>query len=137
MMDVVCGVIGNELGQFLACLRPAGKHLGGLWEFPGGKIDPGESPESALVRELREELTVEVEVGVALTPVIWIYENRTIRLLPFRCEIVSGELQAIEHEELRWCPPENFDDLVWAAADVPILREIFAATPAGNARLTS
>ena len=55
MIDVVCGVIENSEGQFLACLRPAGKHLGGLWEFPGGKVDPGESPESALVRELQEE----------------------------------------------------------------------------------
>lgn len=126
MMDVVCGVIENASGQILACLRPAGKHLGGLWEFPGGKIDPGESPEAALVRELREELTVEVEVGVALTPVIWIYESRTIRLLPFRCKLIGGELHAIEHEELRWCSPQDFGDLDWAAADVPILREISA-----------
>ncbi len=136
-MDVVCGVIGNESGQFLACLRPAGKHLGGLWEFPGGKVDPGESPEAALVRELREELAVEVEVGVALTPVIWSYENRTIRLLPFHCKIVHGELQAIEHEELRWCSRENVNELVWAAADLPILREIFTADPEQNAKLTS
>lgn len=127
MIDVVCGVIENASGQILACLRPAGKHLGGLWEFPGGKIDPGESPEAALVRELWEELAVEVEVGVALTPVVWIYENRTIRLLPFRCNIVGGVLQAVEHEELRWCSPENSSDLAWAAADLPILREISAA----------
>lgn len=126
-MDVVCGVIENALGQFLACLRPAGKHLGGLWEFPGGKIDPGESPQAALVRELMEELAVQVEVGVALTPVIWKYENRTIRLLPFRCKIVCGELQAIEHEELRWCSPEHSGELAWAAADMTILREISAA----------
>jgi len=127
MMDVVCGVIENESGQFLACLRQAGKHLAGYWEFPGGKVDPGESPESALVRELWEELAVGVAVGVALTPVLWTDENRTIRLLPFRCKIVVGELQAIEHAELRWCAPENFGDLTWAPADVPILREISAA----------
>ncbi len=127
-MNVVCGVIENASGQILACLRPAGKHLGGMWEFPGGKIDPGESPEAALVRELREELTVEVKVGVALTPVIWIYEDKTIRLLPFRCKIIGGELQAVEHEELRWCSPENSRELAWAAADVPILREISAAS---------
>ena len=126
MMDVVCGVIENASGQFLACLRPAGKHLGGLWEFPGGKIDPGESPETALVRELLEELAVVVEVGVPLSPVIWAYGDRTIRLLPFRCRIIGGELQALEHEELRWCLPKNFDDLIWADADLPILREIFA-----------
>ena len=127
MVDVVCGVIENSEGRFLACLRPAGKHLGGLWEFPGGKVDPGESPESALVRELQEELAVGVEVGLPLTPVIWSYEERTIRLRPFRCTIVSGELQAIEHERLYWCLPEDFNDLPWAAADVPILQEISAS----------
>ncbi len=126
MIDVVCGVIEDGDGRFLACLRPVGKHLGGLWEFPGGKVDPGESPESALVRELREELAVDVEVGHPLAPVIWHYEERTIRLLPFRCVIVSGELQAMEHEQLYWCLPGDFHDLRWADADVPVLREIEA-----------
>ena len=127
MIDVVCGVIENDAGQFLACLRPADKHLGGLWKFPGGKVDPGESPESALVRELLEELAVQVEVDAALSPVIWNYGDRTIRLLPFRCHIISGELRAVEHEQLIWCLPENFNDLTWAAADMPILREICAS----------
>lgn len=127
MMDVVCGVIENAAGQLLACLRPQGKHLGGLWEFPGGKIDPGESPEAALVRELREELNVEVEVGQPLSPVVWHYENVTIRLHPFHCRIIAGELQAIEHEQLHWCAPEDFHTLDWAEADVPILREIAAS----------
>ena len=123
-MDVVCGVIENSEGEFLACLRPLGKHLGGQWEFPGGKVDPGESPESALTRELMEELAVDAEVGLPLNPVIWSYEERTIRLLPFRCKITGGVLQALEHEKLVWCLPENFYDLPWAAADVPILREL-------------
>ena len=126
MIDVVCGVIENDSGEFLACLRPTGKHLGGLWEFPGGKVDPGESLESALVRELREELTVQVEVGPALSPVIWNYGDRTIRLLPFHCRIIAGELRAVEHEQIIWCRPENFNDLTWAAADLPILQEISA-----------
>jgi len=125
MLDVVCGVIENAAGQILACLRPQGKHLGGRWEFPGGKIDPGESPEAALVRELQEELNVEVEIGQPLTPVVWHYEKVTIRLHPFRCRILAGELQAIEHEQLHWCAPEDFHALDWAEADVPILREIF------------
>ncbi len=129
MIEVVCGVIENSAGQFLACLRPLGKHLGGLWEFPGGKVDPGESPESALVRELLEELAVRVEVGGALSPVIWNYGERTIRLLPFRCRIIGGELRTIEHEQLLWCWPDRFTDLVWADADVPILREILALAP--------
>ncbi len=124
MIDVVCGVIENPEGAFLACLRPQEKHLEGLWEFPGGKVDPGETPESALVRELMEELSVEVVVVSTLTPVIWAYDERTIRLLPFRCRIASGDLLATEHEELRWCLPEDFHRLPWADADIPILREI-------------
>jgi len=126
MMEVVCGVIENSEGQFLACLRPMGKHLGGLWEFPGGKVDPGESPESALARELWEELAVRVEVGLALTTVIWCYGERTIHLLPYRCKIIGGTLHAVEHEQLRWCLPRDFAELVWAEADIPILQEIRA-----------
>ena len=124
MIEVVCGVIEDAEGRYLACLRPVGKHLGGLWEFPGGKVDPGETPESALVRELREELAVEVEVGPPLFPVIWNYGERVIRLLPFYCHITGGKLRAMEHEELRWCLPRHFGDLRWADADIPILREI-------------
>lgn len=123
-MVVVCGVIGDAEGRFLACLRPAGKHLGGLWEFPGGKVDLGETPESALVRELREELAVDVQVGLPLSPVIWNYGEHTIQLLPFYCRIISGGLRAVEHEALRWCLPEHLGDLRWADADIPILREI-------------
>lgn len=126
MIEVVCGVIENSAGQFLACLRPEGKHLGGLWELPGGKVDPGESPVSALVRELREELAVEITVGRPLSPVIWHYEATTIHLRPFFCTIIAGELRALEHERLLWCAPADFPQLTWAAADVPVLEEIEA-----------
>jgi 8-oxo-dGTP diphosphatase len=95
-----------------------------LWEFPGGKVDPGESPESALVRELREELAVEVEVGPPLGPVVWNYGEKTIRLRPFWCAILSGDLLALEHEQVLWILPADFDRLPWAPADIPILREI-------------
>ncbi len=124
MIDVVCGVIEDLEGRYLACLRPQGKHLGGLWEFPGGKVDPGETPIAALIREMREELSVDVEIVTSLTPVIYAYPDRTIRLLPFRCKISEGELHANEHEALLWCAPENFYKLPWADADLPILREI-------------
>ncbi|RYD19172.1 MAG: (deoxy)nucleoside triphosphate pyrophosphohydrolase [Verrucomicrobiaceae bacterium] len=124
MTDVVCGVIENAEGLFLACQRPEGKHLGGLWEFPGGKVDAGESPREALARELREELAVEVEVGKALSPVVWDYAGKRIRLLPFLCTITGGELQALEHQAMRWCAPTHFESLQWAEADIPILGEI-------------
>ena len=92
-------------------------------------MEPGESPEAALVRELREELAVEVEVGLPLSPVIWAYGESVIRLLPFRCRITEGELQSIEHEKLLWCHPKHFNDLVWAPADGPILGEILGTMP--------
>jgi len=129
MIDVVCGVIEDRNGRFLVCLRPEGKHLGGLWEFPGGKVDSGESPETALIRELKEELGIEVAVGKALDPVIWTYERARIRLLPFRCSITKGFPQALEHEQIRWCAPEEFDQLTWADADLPVLIQIRAGFP--------
>ncbi len=72
-IDVVCGVILDGEGRCLACRRPEGKHLGGLWEFPGGKVDAGEMPDAALVRELEEELGIRVEVGERLRDVRWDY----------------------------------------------------------------
>lgn len=129
IIDVVCGVIRNESGEILACQRPQGKHLAGLWEFPGGKVDPGESPEVALIRELQEELSVTVSVGEALTPVFWDYGDRSICLHPFMCNIIRGELLATEHEALLWCTEQNFSSLSWAEADLPILDEVFSRHP--------
>lgn len=124
MIDVVCGVIKNEAGSYLACLRPQGKHLGGLWEFPGGKVEAGESPETALVRELREELGVEIQIGAALEPVLWNYDSIAIQLLPYDCAITSGELFPHAHERFCWCAPADFALLAWAAADLPILEQL-------------
>lgn len=124
VIDVVCAVIEDSEGRVLACLRPQGKHLGGFWEFPGGKLDPGESPEEALARELYEELAVHAEVGPPLTPVFWCYDAARIRLMPFRCKITAGEPQALEHDRLLWCTPADLESLPWAEADIPILRQI-------------
>lgn len=124
MIDVVCGVVEDAEGRVLACLRPAGKHLGGLWEFPGGKVEDGESPRTALARELREELGVEVEVLGPLEPVPWQYERGPIRLLPFHCRIIRGEPVAHEHERLCWCACHELGELAWAPADLPVLEQL-------------
>jgi 8-oxo-dGTP diphosphatase len=124
MTEVVCGVIADDAGRFLACLRPAGKHLGGMWEFPGGKVESGESQEDALVRELREELGIDVEVEAALDPVEWTYDRGPIRLLPFLCHIIRGIPHPLEHEALRWCAPCEFGNLEWAPADLPVLDQL-------------
>lgn len=130
MTEVVCGVIGDDAGRFLACLRPAGKHLGGLWEFPGGKVEAGESSEAALVRELNEELGIEVAVEAALDPVAWTYDRGRIRLSPFLCHIIRGVPSTLEHEALRWCAPCEFESLEWAPADLPILEQLRLRTAA-------
>jgi 8-oxo-dGTP diphosphatase len=123
-IEVVCGVITRDGGEILACRRPEGKHLGGLWEFPGGKVDPGEMPDAALMRELDEELGVEVEVGKQLREVRWDYGTSVIHLIPFYCKILSGKPRSIEHSEIRWMTLSEVGKLEWAPADLPILEEL-------------
>jgi len=125
MMDVVCAVIRDAGGRVLAARRPPGKAQAGRWEFPGGKIEPPESPEHALVREIREELGCTLVVGAALTPVDHPYPGGVIRLRPFFAEIVDGPPVAHEHSELRWVGREQAATLEWAPADVPVLAEIW------------
>jgi 8-oxo-dGTP diphosphatase len=123
MIEVVCGLIEDNEGRVLACLRPEGKHLGGKWEFPGGKIDPGETPEAALIRELQEELGVDIRIEASLSPVEWDYSGRAIRLIPFRCMIISGTPTPLEHADIRWIEAAHLGELDWAEADGPILAE--------------
>ncbi len=126
MIEVVCGIITDATHRVLACLRPPGKHLANRWEFPGGKIEAGESPETALIRELREELDVEVEILRPLTAVRWDYGRGPIRLIPFVCRIRSGEPKPLDHAEVRWVTPASLHDLNWAEADGPIMKEWLA-----------
>lgn len=123
MIDVVAGLILDSVGRLLACKRPEGKHLGGKWEFPGGKVEEGEDPVAALARELEEELGISVQVGRALTPVVWDYGRGPIRLHPFVCTIISGVPHPHEHSDIRWCEAAELGLLDWAEADVAILEE--------------
>lgn len=126
MIEVVAGLILDEAGCLLACKRPEGKHLGGKWEFPGGKLEDGEDPAAALVRELDEELGIVVVPGEALTPVVWDYGRGPIRLHPIVCRIGMGDPLPHEHSEIRWCGRDDLKALDWAEADVPILNEWLA-----------
>lgn len=123
MLHVVCAIIVRQDGAVLTCQRASHGHLGGLWEFPGGKVEADEAPEQALCRELREELAIEVLCERALSPVDWDYGRGLMRLLPYVCRILVGEPQALEHSALRWCRAEDFPTLEWAAADVPVWQE--------------
>jgi 8-oxo-dGTP diphosphatase len=123
-VDVVCGVIVDGEGRHLICRRPEGKHLGGLWEFPGGKVDAGEMPDAALERELEEELGIKVEVGERLRDVRWDYGVVVVRLMPFLCKMLSGNPRPLEHSDVCWATLQEAGDLEWAPADTPILEEL-------------
>lgn len=122
MIDVVCGLLVNSKGELLLCQRPNGKTQAGLWEFPGGKVDEGESEVSALERELLEELACIVIVGEALTPVVHHYDEFSIRLIPFLC-CCEMEPKALEHQAIEWVELQRVSGYDLAPADVPIFEE--------------
>lgn len=121
MIDVVCAIIENTEGEILATRRPPDKSLGGMWEFPGGKLDDDESPEAALIREIEEELGIHINVGKKLPSSEWDYGTFQIRLIPFRATIARAEIDLREHTEARWLRLEELRDLDWAPADVPVV----------------
>jgi 8-oxo-dGTP diphosphatase len=93
------------------------------WEFPGGKINDGESPEECLKRELVEELGIEISVGQPLPATTHTYPTFTVTLYPFSCTIISGEITLHEHSAMVWLPIEKLHTLDWAEADWPVIEE--------------
>lgn len=125
-LHVVCAILRNRDGRILAAQRPTGKALAGKWEFPGGKVEPGELPEAALQRELREELGIETDIGRALSIVSHLSQEADIQLCPYEVSHRSGVIESREHAELRWLDPcgEAWLGLDWAEADLPIVQEL-------------
>ncbi len=121
-VPVVCAIIVRDERIMLA-QRPPDKKLGGLWEFPGGKVEVGELAEAALHRELQEELGCSVRITQTLTPFVHAYEWGSIELIPFVCELTadSPEPHAHEHTELVWVEREQLNDYDLAPADVPLV----------------
>ena len=124
MIFVTCAIIRKEGGLILAAQRPPDSHLAGKWEFPGGKIADGETEEACIVREIREELGIEIQTGSRLRPSTHDYGEKVIQLIPFECEVVSGVPEAREHAALQWVDQSNLDTLDWCEADVPIVEQI-------------
>ena len=119
-LQVACAIIERD-SLVLAVQRSEQMRLPLKWEFPGGKIHPGENAAGCLARELREELGVEVSIGAALPSFRHDYPDFSVTLHPFRCTLASDRITLHEHKALRWMRPGELRTLDWAEADIPII----------------
>lgn len=126
-ISVVGAVVTNSKNEILCALRSPVMSLPNLWEFPGGKIEPGERPEESLFREIQEELNCTIQVGDHIETTRYEYEKVIVELSTFQSTIVSGAPEALEHAELRWVPVKQLNSLNWAPADVPAVEKIMKA----------
>jgi len=135
IMRVMAAVMLDALGRVLLAQRPAGKHLAGMWEFPGGKLEPGETPMAALARELREEVGVTFLRGEPLIRVPIHYPERELLLDAWQTDQWEGEPQSLEGQALQWLLPEQIDPAILAPADRVIVQALrlpprYVITPA-------
>lgn len=123
----VVGAAFIENNQVLAAQRQHGKSLGGFWEFPGGKIEPGETPKAALIRELQEEFGDEIKVGEpVMETVTYEYDFGLVNLTVFYAELLTHHFSLVAHEQVKWVKKSNLKDLKWAPADWPIIEALSA-----------
>lgn len=120
----VAAALVFDAGRLLITRRPAGKHLGGFWEFPGGKLEEGESFQDCLQRELREELGIQVRVGALLAAVDHNYPEQTLRIHFYRCALDSGTPSPIECDAVEWITASMLNDYAFPPADAGVLAEI-------------
>ena len=120
MIAVVAALLVRD-GKLMIAQRPAGKHMAGKWEFPGGKIEKGETPERALERELWEELGVKTRTGRIYHAIHHSYPEKDILLLFYRSRLIEGEPRPIEEADIRWIEEAQIRDFDWAEADAPLI----------------
>lgn len=123
MTEVVAALIWDK-NRFMICQRPAHKARGSLWEFVGGKVEPGESKEEALIRECREELGLTVDVGEIFMEVTHQYPDITVHLTLFSASIREGVPQKLEHQDIRWITAEEIGKFSFCPADTEILEKL-------------
>ncbi|MGO2633096.1 MAG: (deoxy)nucleoside triphosphate pyrophosphohydrolase [Galactobacter sp.] len=126
-INVVGAVLVRD-GKILAAQRGQAMSLPGLWEFPGGKIEPGETPEQALAREMKEELLCDVTVGEHVETTSYEYDFGVVTLTTFYTELVGREPKLTEHSAIKWLTPENLHEVEWAPADVPAVEKLVRST---------
>ncbi len=125
-LQVTCAIIVQE-HKILCVQRSAQMKLSLKWEFPGGKLEDGEAEEECIVREIKEELGLEIRVTAKLEQVFHDYGSFALTLIPFIAEIVSGTLVLMEHADYRWLEVEELMMLDWAEADLPIVEQVVRA----------
>lgn len=125
MIHVTCAIIEHE-GKVLICQRSARMKLPLKWEFPGGKIEPRESKEECLAREIQEELGISIQIGQPMTAVEHQDKGFSLTLYPFLCTLTGGHLHPTEHAEAIWVNRSELMNYDWAAADVPVVNEYLA-----------
>ena len=123
MLRVTAGVIEID-GEILIAKRKQGGHHGGKWEFPGGKVEPGETPRDCLRRELQEELGIDTVIGAFLCSSKYDYSYLSIELLAYQVAYVSGDFKLEDHQEIRWVMPEDLEQYDFPEADIPIVKRI-------------
>ena len=123
-MTEVAAALIRRGDRFLICRRPEQKARGGLWEFPGGKLEPGETPEQALIRECREELDITLAVGPLFQDVTHVYPDLTVHLCLYEARIVCGGPRLLEHSALAWITPAEIDRYEFCPADTVLLERL-------------
>ncbi|MCC6240690.1 MAG: 8-oxo-dGTP diphosphatase MutT [Phycisphaerales bacterium] len=122
-IHVAIGIIIDQ-GKILICRRRDDVHLGGSWEFPGGKVEPDESIQQCLIRELHEELGITARIDQALETIEYRYQQISVRLAPFICTIQSGAPTALSASELRWVKPDELDNYTFPPANARLIAEL-------------
>ncbi len=125
-IEVVAAIIKKD-GKYFATQRGYGEFQGG-WEFPGGKMEPGETPQEALVREIKEELDADITVGELVDTVEYDYPNFHLTMHCFLCELTSEHVVLLEHEAAKWLAPEELHSVGWLPADLGLI-DLIAAFP--------
>ena len=124
MIDVVAAVIRDNEGKILIAQRNFMKSQGGLWEFPGGKIEQNETREQAIIREIKEEMDIDIQVERYISEKIFNYPDKSINLIALECKKISGEIKLIEHEDIKWVEKNDLKKFEFAPADEFIINAI-------------